>query len=223
MDVGEAIRTRRSTRAFTSEPVARATVEEILEIARFAPSGGNLQPWKVYVTAGQAKDRVIARVAAQLGQHPLGKQSEYRVYPEKLAEPFFSRRSKVGETLYAALGITRSDRASRLAQYAKNWQFFGAPVGMFFTIGRDMQPGQWSDVGMFLQSIMLLARERGLATCAQESWAAWHEEVRSELPIPSSEILFCGMALGHGAPDVPINTFVTERCEVADLAEFHGF
>ena len=223
MNVSDAIRARHSTRAFTNEPVSRALVEELLDVARYAPTGGNLQPWKVYATAGEVKDRIIASVAAQLHQHPLGKASEYKVYPPKLEEPFLTRRSRVGEALYATLGIARADRVGRLGQYAKNWQFFGAPVGLFFTIRRDMEPGQWADVGMFMQNLMLLAEERGLDTCAQESWAAWHEVVRSELPIPSEELLFCGMALGHAQADAPINQLRTERAEVAEFALFHGF
>lgn len=223
MNVSDAIRARHSTRAFTSEPVPRAIVEEMLDIARYSPTGGNLQPWKVYVTAGEVKDRLIASVAEQLGEHPLGKKSEYEIYPPKLVEPFHTRRARVGEALYNAIGIARGDRPGRLGQYAKNWQFFGAPVGLFFTIRRDMEPGQWADVGMFMQSFMLLAQERGLDTCAQESWAAWHEVVRAVLPIPAEEMLFCGMALGHGQADAPINQFRTERAELAEFAAFHGF
>jgi nitroreductase len=222
MHVTDAIRRRHSTRAFTAEPVSRATVEELLDLARWAPTGGNLQPWKVYVTAGEVKDRLIARVAEQLVEHPLGKPMEYDIYPKGLKEPYFTRRARLGEMMYEKLGVARSDRPGRLAQYAQNWRFFGAPVGLFFTLDRAMEPGQWADVGMFMQSLMLLACERGLATCPQESWAAWHETVREVLPIPPEEILFCGMALGHAADDAAVNTLRAERVELSEFASFHG-
>jgi len=222
MNVTEAIRSRHSTRAFKDLPVPRQLVEEILDIARWAPSGGNLQPWHVYVVAGKARERLISAVARLLPAHPLGLQAEYHVYPPSLKEPYRSRRFKVGEDMYASIGVLREDRSGRLRQFARNWEFFGAPVGIFFTLDRDMQQGQWSDLGMFIQNIMLLARERGLDTCAQESWAAWHEVVRKELDIPAEQILFCGMALGYADTQAAINRLETEREPVEDFARFLG-
>ena len=220
MKVSEAILSRHSIRAFLDKPVARTVVEEILEIARYAPTGGNLQPWHVYVAAGASRDRLIGRVAAGLPDHPLGGQPEYHVYPSPLQEPYRSRRYKLGEDMYSTIDVDREDKPGRLRQFARNWEFFGAPVGLFFTLDRNMQEGQWADVGMFMQNIMLLARERGLDTCAQESWASWHEIVREELGIPDEQILFCGMALGYADPEHPINSLRAERESVAGFARF---
>ena len=222
MRVSEAILSRHSIRAFLDKPVARNQVEEILEIARYAPTGGNLQPWHVYVAAGESRARLISKVAAELPRHPLGRQPEYHVYPSPLQEPYRSRRYKLGEDMYATIDVTREDKAGRLSQFARNWEFFGAPVGLFFTLDRNMQQGQWADVGMFMQNIMLLAREHGLDTCAQESWASWHEIVREELGIPDEQILFCGMALGYADHEHPINSLRAERAGLADYASFHG-
>ena len=222
MRVSKAILSRHSIRAFLEKPVARAVVEEILEIARYAPTGGNLQPWHVYVVAGESRDRLISNVASRLPEHPLGRQPEYHVYPSPLQEPYRSRRYKLGEDMYATIDVDREDRAGRLSQFARNWEFFGAPVGLFFTLDRNMQQGQWADVGMFMQNIMLLARERGLDTCAQESWASWHEIVREELGIPDEQILFCGMALGYADQAHPINSLRAERAGLAAYASFHG-
>jgi len=223
MNVTQAIRSRHSTRAFKDSPVPQKLVAEILDIARWAPSGGNLQPWHVYVVSGETRERLVGKIAALLPAHPLGMQPEYHVYPPSLQEPYRSRRFKVGEDMYATLKVSREDRAARLRQFAKNWEFFGAPVGMFFTLDRDMQQGQWSDLGMLIQNIMLLARERGLDTCAQEAWAAWHEVVREELDIPGEQMLFCGLALGYADREAEINSLETEREPVESFARFLGF
>lgn len=223
MNVTDAILSRRSVRAFLDKPVARNVLERILETASRAPTGGNLQPWHVYVAGGQVRDRLVRRVAEQLPLHPLGKQPEYHIYPPKLQEPYRTRRFKLGEDMYAAIGVSREDREGRLRQFARNWEFFGAPIGLFFTLDRDMQQGQWADVGMFMQNVMLLAREAGLDTCAQESWASWHELVREELGIPDEQILFCGMALGYADTADPINSFTADRETLEGFATFKGF
>jgi nitroreductase len=223
MNVSEAIRSRHSIRAFLDTPVPISLVKELLDIARYAPTGGNLQPWHVYAVAGSVRDRLVARVAASLPGNPLGKEPEYRIYPSGLEEPYRSRRFKLGEDMYATINVPRHDREGRLRQFARNWEFFGAPVGLFFTLDRTMEPGQWADVGMFMQNVMLLARERGLDTCAQESWASWHQLVKEELGIPHEQILFCGMALGYADMDHPINRLRADRDELAAFASFHGF
>jgi len=223
MNVSEAIRSRHSVRAFSPRPVPRQLVEEILDTARWAPSGGNLQPWQVHVVTGEARDRLVKRVAGMLSERPMGMEPEYHVYPPKLQEPYRSRRFKVGEDMYARIGVGREDRVGRLRQFARNWEFFGAPVGMFFTLDRGMQQGQWSDMGMLIQNIMLLARERGLDTCAQESWASWHVLLRQELGIPPEQMVFCGLALGYADLAAPINGLRTEREAVDNFARFHGF
>ena len=159
MKVSEAIATRKTVRAFKSDPVPRETIESILSLAARAPSGGNLQPWKVYALLGPARDELVRRVAEARKQHLMGERPEYHIYPPELTEPYRTRRFRIGEAMYATLGIPREDKAARLKFFSGNWEFFGAPAGLIFTIDRQMQQGQWSDLGMFLENIMLLARE----------------------------------------------------------------
>ena len=215
MIVSEALVTRKSIRAFRPDPVARQTVESILAFAARAPSGGNLQPWKVHVLLGAAKDELVRRTKSRMAENPRGGTPEYHIYPSNLTQPYAARRTAVGEQMYATMGIAREDRARRLQQFVRNWEFFGAPVGMIFSIDRQMQEGQWSDLGGFLQSIMLLAREHGLHSCAQEAWAPFHEVIRDYLKVPPEEIIFCGMALGYADETAPINTLVSERAAMS--------
>lgn len=221
--VTEAVLARRSVRAFLDRPVERGTVAEILEAAARAPSGGNLQPWRVDVLAGAALAGLKARVGASLAAAPAGEGTEFPVYPPSLGEPWRSRRSACGEQLYESLGIARDDRAARLAQFARNYDLFGAPVGLFFSIPRSFGPPQWAHLGMFMQNVMLLAGERGLATCAQEAWALVHKTVASHLELPADRLLYCGMALGHADDTHPINGWRTPRAPLADFARFRGF
>jgi len=218
MHVAEAIASRRSVRAFKPDAVPRAVVEEILTLASRAPSGGNLQPWRVYALLGEARDELVCRVAEARTQTPMGEPPEYHVYPPSLAEPWRTRRFAVGEAMYALLGLARADKTGRLSHFARNWEFFGAPVGLIFTIDRAMQPGQWADLGMFLQNIMLLARAHGLHSCAQEAWAVWHKLIRDYLSIPAEEMIFCGMALGYADDAAPVNALVTERAALSEFA-----
>jgi len=217
MKVSEAIASRKTIRAFKSDPVSRETVESILAAASRAPSGGNLQPWKVYVLLGEARDELIRRVAERRKTKALGEAPEYSIYPPALTEPYKTRRFRIGEAMYGALGIPREDKMARLAFFSKNWEFFGAPVGLIVTIDRQMQQGQWSDVGMFLQNVMLLAREYGLHTCPQEAWAVWHRIIREYLAVPENEMVFCGMGIGYADENHPVNALVSDR---ASLGEF---
>jgi nitroreductase len=216
MKVSEALVTRKSVRAFRPDPVSRETVEKLLALAARAPSGGNLQPWKVHVLIGAAKDELVRRAKARMLENPRGGVPEYHIYPPELTEPYKTRRFVVGEQMYATMGIARENKAGRLQQFVRNWEFFGAPVGMIFSIDRQMQQGQWSDLGGFLQSIMLAAREFGLHTCAQEAWAPFHEVIRNYLKVPQEEMIFCGMALGYADEDAPINTLVSERAAMTE-------
>ncbi|HEY4941664.1 MAG TPA: nitroreductase [Rhizomicrobium sp.] len=218
MNVSEALATRKSVRAFRADPVSRAVIEDILVTAARAPSGGNLQPWKVHVLIGEARDELVRRTRARMAENPRGGVPEYHIYPPELTEPYKTRRYQVGEAMYATMGIPREDKARRLQQFVKNWEFFGAPVGLIFSIDRQMQQGQWADLGMFIQSIMLLAREHGLHTCAQEAWAPYHETIRDYLKIPQEEMVFCGMAVGHADDAAPINSLVSERAALAEWA-----
>lgn len=211
MNVTTAIRSRFSARAFLPTPVSSEVVAEILEQAVWAPSGGNLQPWHVHAVGGQRLRDFLAQIELALESHPRGLEAEYNVYPPRLKEPYRTRRFQCGEDLYASINVPRSDKPARLRQFANNYRLFGAPVALFFCLDRVMGPPQWSDVGMLMQSIMLLARERGLHTCAQEAWASWPEQVRALLGLPENLMLFSGMALGHADMAHPINGWRTTR------------
>lgn len=220
MTVSEALEKRISTRAFLDRPVSEAAVRELLERASRAPSGGNLQPWRVYVLLGEARDRLVNTVAARIPEHPKGEGTEYNIYPPDLTEPYRTRRYRIGEMMYELLGIGRENKTGRLAHFARNYRFFDAPVGMIFTMERRMQEGQWADLGMFMQSLMLAAVEEGYATCPQEAWAMWHKTIRAELEIPNDEMIFCGMALGYADPEAPVNRLRSERAPAEEFATF---
>lgn len=219
MKVSDAILTRKSVRAFLPKPVSRETVERILTLASRAPSGGNLQPWHVYAVLGKARDGLVARVAEARKTHPMGMPPwEYEIYPPNLFEPHRTRRFRLGEAMYATMGIPREDKQARLAQFARNWEFFGAPQGFIFTIDRRMGADQWADVGMLMENIMLLAREEGLSTCPQESWSQFHPVVREYLSIPENEMIFCGMAIGYADESASVNALHSERASLAEWA-----
>jgi len=218
VNVSEAVARRISVRAFKSDPVAGSVVREILEGAHRAPSGGNLQPWRVYALAGEPLAKFKAAVAGTPMEAP-----EYEVYPAKLWDPFRTRRYECGEDLYGAIGIGREDRAARFAQLAKNLEFFGAPVGLFFCLDRALGPPQWADMGMFMQSVMLLAQERGLDTCAQEFWARYPRAVAAFVGLPDDHMVFSGMALGYRDEAHPINAWRTRRDPFEAWCEMRGF
>ena len=196
-------------------------IHRLLETARYAPSGGNLQPWIVHVLLGESMKRFRAMMAPKVSVSPLGGSAEYNVYPTNLGEPYRTRRYQIGEDMYAKIGVAREDRAARIRQFARNYDFFGAPAAMFFLVDRQMGPPQWADVGMLLQSLMLLAREQGLDTCPQEAWASWHREVTEFLGTPPELMLFCGLAVGHGDESAPINELRSRRVPVDEFATFH--
>lgn len=219
MNVTEAVDRRVSVRAFQDRSVPGALVREILVAAQRAPSGGNLQPWKVHALTGAPLEALKARVAA----NPGGETPEYAVYPENLWDPFRTRRFECGEDLYATLGIPREDKPARLRQLFRNTQLFGAPVGVFFSLDRNLGPPQWSDVGMYMQTVMLLAVERGLATCAQEFWARYPKTVAEHIALPDDHMLFSGMALGWADESAPINGLRTRRDPFEVWCEMKGF
>jgi nitroreductase len=224
LNVSDAVASRMSCRAFLDTPVPGATVRSILEAARRTPSGGNVQPWLVYALAGQPLADLKAVVRAEVSKNPLGDGShEYDIYPPGLGEPYRSRRHKAGEDLYGTLGIPREDKMARLLQLARNYDFFGAPVGLFFYLDRSMGPPQWSDVGMYMQTVMLLAREHGLHTCAQEIWSRVPATVAKFLDVPPNLLLFSGMALGYADAAHPVNTLRTDRAPLDEFSIFKGF
>ncbi|MDP3489928.1 MAG: nitroreductase [Phenylobacterium sp.] len=219
MNVSQAVAARISVRAFRPDAVSGALVREILEAASRAPSGGNLQPWRVHALAGAPLEALKARVR----EAPFGETPEYDVYPANLWEPLRTRRYQCGEDLYATIGIPREDKAARLTQLAKNGELFGAPVGLFFSLDRKVGPPQWSDVGMLMQTVMLLAVERGLATCAQEYWARYPQTLADVLDLPEDHMIFSGMALGYADETAPINTLRTRRDPFEVWGQMLGF
>jgi nitroreductase len=219
----EALRTRRSVRGFKPDPVPRERVEEILALAARAPSGSNIQPWHVYVTAGAAKEALSrALVEDYLERGGTSQAQEYHYYPREWREPYIGRRRKLGWGLYGLLGIGRDNKDRMRRQHARNYEFFGAPVGLVFTLERDMEIGSWLDLGIFLGGIMAAARGFGLDTCPQAAFAPYHPILRKHLPIPDDQIVVCGMSLGTADPDEPANALDTERLPVAEFARFVG-
>lgn len=223
MHVDEAIRSRKSVRRFLPEPVAAAVVRHILEVAGRAPSGNNVQPWRVYVLAGAARDRLCADVVKAAREDADRHQPEYAYYPTSWFEPYMDRRRRCGLGLYATLGIAREDKLAREEQMLRNYTFFDAPVGLLVTLDRRLNTGSFMDVGMFIQSVMVAARAQGLHTCAQAAFAWFHTIARQHLPMGDNEMLLCGIALGHEDPQAPENGFITERAALDDFVSFHGF
>ena len=220
--VDAAITSRRSLRAFLPTPVPRSTIEDILAVASRSPSGTNTQPWKVYVLTGEAKTSLSRRIAmafndpAERATHT----EEYAYYPTEWKSPFIDRRRKVGWDLYGLLDIAKTDKARMHAQHGRNYDFFDAPVGLMFTIDRTMQQGSWLDYGMFLQSIMIAARGRGLDTCPQAAFMQFHRIISAHIGAPDNEQVVCGMSLGFADPGAIENTLVTEREPVSAFARF---
>jgi nitroreductase len=216
VDVSEAVSARRSVRAFTPEPVGDDQLRALVADAARAPSGGNLQPWRVFVVNGPS----MARLRAFLADRPPIDDLEYEIYPRPLAEPYRTNRFRVGEQMYATIGIGRDDKAGRREQFARNDDFFGAPAALFCFVDRSMGLPQWSDLGMYLQTFMLLAVERGLATCAQEYWSVRNQSIREFVGAPDHELLFCGVSIGHEDTASPINSLVSERMPLDQFARF---
>jgi nitroreductase len=222
MNVTEAVRTRRSVRAFLDRPVPAALLREVIELAARAPSGGNVQPWKLYVVGGEVLARIKALAAERQRRADPNERPEYVIYPANLWEPHRTTRFEVGEQLYGALGVPREDKLGRLQQFARNFEFFGAPAALFCYVDRRMGPPQWSDLGMYLQTLMLLLRERGLDSCAQECWSIYPKTVGSVLQPPPELMLFCGMAIGYADEAAPVNGFRSRRLALTGFAQFLG-
>ena len=220
--VDAAITTRRSLRAFLPTPVPRSSIESILSVAARSPSGTNTQPWKVYVLTGEAKTGLSRKIQAAFND-PAEREKhteEYAYYPTEWKSPFIDRRRKVGWDLYGLLDIAKTDKARMHAQHARNYDFFDAPVGLMFTIDRVMRQGSWLDYGMFLQSVMVAARGRGLDTCPQAAFMQFHRIISEHIGAPDSEQVVCGMSLGFADPNAVENTLVTEREPVSGFTRF---
>jgi nitroreductase len=210
LTVEDAIRGRQSIRAFLDTPVPNELIARIIETAARAPSGSNIQPWKVIVVTGEARDSLVKEVTslhAAGGDH----KREYNYYPVNWRDPYLARRRACGWGLYTKLGIARSEKERMHAQHGQNYTFFGAPVGLICTMDRDMEIGSWLDTGMFLQSLMVAARQFGLETCPQAAWANFHKVLQARLAIPETEMVVCAIALGYPDPNADVNTYRTER------------
>jgi len=219
MTVEEAVAGRRSIRAFLPTPVPRELIERVLAIAGRAPSGSNVQPWHVWVLQGAVRDEIVREA---VGRYDRGEVSrgEYNYYPVKWREPYLARRRACGWGLYGTLGIGREDKDKMHAQHARNFAFFDAPVGLVFSIDRDLEKGSWLDYGMFLQSIMVAARGFGLETCPQAAWLIFYDVLQRRLAIPAGQTIVCGMALGYPDPADKVNTFTPARMPVGEFVSF---
>jgi len=216
MNVSEAVDKRMSVRKFRPDPVSDETLRSLLADASRAPSGGNLQPWRVYVVNGDS----MTRLREFLPTQPPMDAPEYDMYPKGMTEPYKSNVFRIGEMMYATIGVAREDKEARRAQFGQNNDFFGAPASIFMFLDRQMNQPQWSDAGMFLQTFMLLAVERGLGTCPQEYWSIRHKAISSFVGAPENEMLFCGVAIGHVDDSAPINTLRSERMPLEQWATF---
>ena len=223
MKVSEAVASRRSVRTFLDKPVDRAVIARVLEKAQRAPSGGNTQPWHGIVLTGDPLQRLFARIAEEFPKGRASHAPEYHVYPPELDGAYEARRRGVGEDMYGALAIPREDKMQRLAWFARNFQGFGAPVLMLVHTPKYMGPPQWSDIGMWLQTVMLLLREEGLDSCPQEAWAVYSPQIREVVDIPDDHTFFCGLAIGWRDPAAPVNNFPVARAPIGEAIGWQGF
>ena len=221
--VSDAVIQRRSIRAFADRPVDLALLRGIFEKAQRAPSGGNVQPWMASILTGDAKDRLITAVAARQAMGFVGLQPEYAIYPPDLPDPWMARRYGVAAAMYTVMGIAREDRAARDAAMALNFTGFGAPVLLFLHCPRFMGPPQWADMGIWLQTVMLLLREAGLDSCPQEAWAVYGQTIREQLAIGDDQILYTGLAIGWRDAEAPLNRFPVDRAPIDEVIRWHGF
>jgi nitroreductase len=216
MKVSEAMHARKTIRNFLPKPVDDQLIKDLLVNAARAPSGGNVQPWRVYILNRDVTERFVKLIESKRARET----PEYAVYPANLKDPYRTSRFKLAEDMYALLGIPREDKPARLAHVARNFRFFDAPAAFFCFVDKIMGPPQWSDLGMFLQSFMLLAQEAGLDTCAQEAWANWPRTVAEFVGAPDELMLFTGMAIGYANPDAPVNRLISDREPFETWAQF---
>ena len=220
MNVTEAVTSRRSIRQFLPDAVDRTTLTRVLETAQRSPSGGNVQPWNAHVLSGPPLTRLFDAIAEVMPQGRAAHAPEYTIYPTGLDGRYEDSRRSVGEAMYKALDVPREDKKGRLAQFVLNYRAFNAPVLMLVHTPRYMGPPQWADMGMWLQTVMLLLREAGLDSCAQEAWAVFQKQIRECVDIPDDHIFFCGMSIGYRVPDAPVNTFPVDRFALEDSVTF---
>jgi len=225
LSVIDALDTRRSVRAFRPDPVSQATIGRMLRHAARSPSASNTQPWRVHACAGDALRALSDELVRAHDAGGAGHSEEFPYYPAEWFDPYLARRRQVGKDLYGLLGIPKGDAQGMQRQYARNYAFFDAPAGLFFTIDRRLTSGHaaWMDLGAFVHGVMLAARHCGLDTCAQQAFARYHRIIRRHLPIAEHEILVCGMSLGYADDAHPANRLATRREPVDSFASFSGF
>jgi nitroreductase len=224
MDVFEAIESRIACRWFLDEPVDLNIVRNLIEGAARAASNGNLQPWNVHAVTGEVLKEIKRQATAALEENDWRTmETEYPALPDNLCEPYCARNFRLGRELYGALGTSRDDRVGRDAQIKRNYQFFNAPVGLFITIDRRLGPGQWADLGGYINTLAFLARGYGLDTCPQVVWIRMYKIVGALLNFPPEQMLFCGMGIGYRDPSHPVNNFRSFRAELHEFCTFHGF
>ncbi len=219
MDLDTALDSRSSARVFKSDPVSRDLVEEILERAARSPSGTNVQPWKVYVAMGPARERLTCELLAYREKNPEDGGKEWPTVSKRV-EPYLSRMRTLGKEMYTLLEIPKGDKQANWNQWGRNYKFFDAPVGLIFTIDKDLDRTSWLDIGIFIQSLMLSATARGLDTCAQGAWNQFWRVTKDVLEIPDNEYVVCGMSLGYADKTAPVNALVAEREPVSSFAFF---
>jgi nitroreductase len=225
MDVREALHKRISVRAFKSDPVPFELMRSILDDARYAPSGGNIQAWRMIAVAGAERDAVVSLAHKNMaGDNPFTNEADdYPVYPANLWDPYRTRRFKIGEDMYAKMGVPREDKPARLRHVARNFEFFGAPVGLFFIIDKRMGHGQWAHLGMLMQSVALAAIDHGVSSCFQEAWANHRGALHKHFGLGEHEMIYAGMALGYPDDSAPVNSLRSDRASLEEIVEFKGF
>lgn len=223
LSVTEAINSRKSTREFDPRPIPEALLKEILQLAGRSPSGGNVQPWKVTVLTGEPLQQLAETVQTYIQNSGGQSEPQFPTYPAKLEQPYHRRRGDCAELMYGALGIPRENKMDRIMQVMKNYNFFGAPVGIILTMDREMAEPQCLDMGIYMQSLMLLAKERGLDSCPQVSWTVWPQPVREALGLDDSQMIMAGLSLGYKAADQAVNKISQARAPIEDYVSFRGF
>ncbi|MFN3213766.1 MAG: nitroreductase [Henriciella sp.] len=217
------VRERRSTRAFLSKPISESSIRELLDLARWSPSGSNMQPWRATVLSGKPLEQMCDIAQKTILANPMGEQGEFPVYPAGLKDPHRALRTETGELMYEKLGIPREDKFARLEWLANNFRFFGAPVGMLISIDRELERPQWAHLGMFMQTFALLAESRGFATCMQEAWGSVRETLHTRLGLPANDVIYAGIAVGYADRDANVNSLRTSRRSVDEFTTFRGF
>jgi nitroreductase len=221
LEFDEVLRQRRSIRAFRPDPVPLGLVRDLLECARRAPSGTNIQPWKVHVVTGAVRERLVSEVLAHRETHPPDHSAEF---PRAVRPQVYTDRARaLGKAMYGLIGIPKGDRAANWAQWGRNYQFFDAPVGLIFTIDKALDQMSFLDTGMFIQNLLLAAKARGLGTCPQGAWNNYWTVTRRVLDIPEDQWIVCGVSLGWPDESAPVNSLVADREPIEAFATFHGF